>query len=337
MMNKYKNLTFSALANKNEEAEDAHSIMHVRPDADAAGSAFSLKRILEAMGKRAYCVCSDELPARLRFLASQESTLVKNLPADFTPKTIISVDVASPSQLGELEALYGERVDIMIDHHKSGIPFADNYIRPGIAATGEIIFELSREMLHRKKIPAITREIDFCIYTAISSDTGCFKYSNVTPDTHRRAAKLLASGIDTAEINRLLFDSKSPEIVQAEKLAMQSLRYFADGKISVVPFSAQMKKDNDLLDEHTETIVDIARSIDGVLVGIAIKQSDRDLTSFRVSFRSNCDINVAEVCMGFGGGGHVRAAGCTIVADDMEEVVQTVASAIEKKIIAAGL
>lgn len=332
MKNKYKKLTFSALANKIEEAVDALIIMHTRPDADAAGSAFSLKLLLEAMGKRAYCICSDELPARLRFLSSQESTLLKNLPADFTPGTVISVDVASPSQLGELEALYGDRIDIMIDHHKSGTPFADNYIRPGIAATGEIIFELSREMLHRKKIPAITKEIDFCIYTAISSDTGCFKYSNVTPDTHRRAAKLLASGIDTAEINRLLFDSKSPEIVQAEKLAMQSLRYFADGRISVVPFSAQMKKDNGLLDEHTETIVDIARSIDGVMVGIAIKQSDKDPTSFRVSLRSNCDVNVAEICMGFGGGGHVRAAGCTIIANDMDEVVEIISSAVAKKI-----
>ncbi len=336
MKNRYKKLTFASLATKLEAAEDALIIMHVRPDADAAGSAFSLKMLLELMGKRAYCVCSDELPARLRFLSSQKSTLVKNLPSDFTPKTIISVDVASPSQLGELEEVFGGKIDIMIDHHKSGTPFADNYIRPGIAATGEIIFELSREMLHRKKINAIPREIDFCIYTAISSDTGCFKYSNVTPDTHRRAAKLLASGIDTAEINRLLFDSKSPEIVQAEKLAMQSLRYFCDGKISVVPFTAKMKKDNNLLDEHTETIVDIARSIDGVMVGIAIKQSDTKPESFRVSLRSNCDINVAEVCMSFGGGGHVRAAGCTIIANDIEEVIATIAGAIEKKITAEG-
>lgn len=332
MKNKYKKLTFAALANRLETAEDALIIMHVRPDADAAGSAFSLKRLLELMGKRAFCVCSDELPARLRFLSSQESTLYKNLPADFTPKTIISVDVASPSQLGELEEVLGKRVDVMIDHHKSGTPFADNYIRPGIAATGEIIFELSREMLHRKKITEIPREIDFCIYTAISSDTGCFKYSNVTPDTHRRAAKLLASGIDTAEINRLLFDSKSPEIVQAEKLAMQSLRYFCDGKISVVPFSAEMKRENGLLDEHTETIVDIARSIDGVMVGIAIKQSDKEPESFRVSLRSNCDVNVAEICMGFGGGGHVRAAGCTITAKDIDEVVELISSAVAKKI-----
>ena len=332
MKNKFKKLTFSALATKIEEACDVLIIMHVRPDADAAGSAFSLKLLLEAMGKRAYCVCSDELPARLRFLSSQDSTLVENLPADFTPKTVISVDVASSSQLGELEAVYGNKIDIMIDHHKSGTPFADNYIRPGIAATGEIIFELSREMLHRKKIPSISKEIDFCIYTAISSDTGCFKYSNVTPDTHRRAAKLLASGIDTAEINRLLFDSKSPEIVQAEKLAMQSLLYFCSGKLSVVPFSSKMKKDNNLLDEHTETIVDIARSIDGVLVGVAIKQSDKDPTSFRVSLRSNCNINVAEICMSFGGGGHVRAAGCSITAASMDEVVNIIASAVAEKI-----
>ena len=332
MKNKFKKLTFSALATKIEEACDVLIIMHVRPDADAAGSAFSLKLLLEAMGKRAYCVCSDELPARLRFLSSQDSTLVENLPADFTPKTVISVDVASSSQLGELEAVYGNKIDIMIDHRKSGTPFADNYIRPGIAATGEIIFELSREMLHRKKIPSISKEIDFCIYTAISSDTGCFKYSNVTPDTHRHAAKLLASGIDTAEINRLLFDSKSPEIVQAEKLAMQSLLYFCSGKLSVVPFSSKMKKDNNLLDEHTETIVDIARSIDGVLVGVAIKQSDKDPTSFRVSLRSNCNINVAEICMSFGGGGHVRAAGCSITAASMDEVVNIIASAVAEKI-----
>lgn len=332
MKNKYKKLTFAALANKLEAAEDALIIMHVRPDADAAGSAFALKLLLEAMGKRAYCVCSDELPARLRFLSSQDSTLIGNLPKDFMPRTIISVDVASPSQLGELEGVLGDRIDIMIDHHKNGTPFADNYIRPGNAATGEIIFELTREMLHRKRIEAISKETDSCIYAAISSDTGCFKYSNVTPDTHRRAAKLLASGIDTAEINRLLFDSKSPEIVQAEKLAMQSLRYFCSGKLSVVPFTSQMKKENGLLDEHTETIVDIARSIDGILVGVAIKQSDKEPESFRVSLRSNCNINVAEICMSFGGGGHVRAAGCTITAPSVDEAVRIIAEAVAEKI-----
>lgn len=332
MKNGYKRLTFASLADRIEEADDALIIMHTRPDADAAGSAFSLKLLFEAMGKRAFCVCSDELPSRLRFLASQESTKIENLPADFTPKTVISVDVASPSQLGELEGRFEGKIDLMIDHHKNGTPFADNYIRPGIAATGEIIFELSREMLHRKRISNIPKEIDFCIYTAISSDTGCFKYSNVTPDTHRRAAKLLAGGIDTAEINRLLFDSKSPETVQAEKLAMQSLRYFCDGRIAVVPFSAQMKKDNGLLDEHTETIVDIARSIDGVMVGIAIKQSDVNPESFRVSLRSNCDVNVAEICMAFGGGGHVRAAGCTIIAHGMEEVIKIITDAVKEKI-----
>ena len=332
MKNKYKKLTFSALANKLEAAENALIIMHTRPDADAAGSAFSLKLLLEAMGKKAFCICSDELPARLRFLSSQESTLYENIPTDFSPKTVITVDVASPSQLGELEERFASKVDIMIDHHKSGTPFADNYIRPGNAATGEIVYELSREMLHRKKIASVPAEIDYCIYAAISSDTGCFKYSNVTPDTHRRAAKLLASGIDTAEINRLLFDSKSPEIVQAEKLAMQSLLYFCSGKLTVVPFSSKMKKDNGLLEEHIETIVDIARSIDGVLVGVAIKQSDKDLNSFRISLRSNSHINVAEICMSFGGGGHVRAAGCSITASSMDEAVSIIVEAVAKKI-----
>lgn len=332
MYNKFKKLTFSALASKIENCKSALIIMHVRPDADAAGSAFALKKLLALMGKKAFCVCSDELPARLKFLSDQESTLVKNIPADFTYDTVISADVASPSQLGDLEETFGGKIDFMIDHHKMSTPFADYYIRSGNAATGEIVFELTREMLRRKRIESIPQEIDFCIYTAISSDTGCFKYSNVTPDTHRRAAKLLASGIDTAEINRLLFDSKSPEIVSAEKLALQSLRYFADGKISIVPFTAKMKADNNLLDEHTETIVDIARSIDGVLVGAAIKQSDTKLDTFRVSLRSNCQINVAEICQKFGGGGHVRAAGCTVTASSMDEVVNTIAKAIEEKI-----
>ena len=190
---------------------------------------------------------------------------------------------------------------------------------------------MSREMLARGVIKAIPEKMDFCLYAAISSDTGCFKYSNVTPKTHICSAELLKSGIDTAQINRLLFDSKSMEVLAVEKAGFDTLKMFHNGKIAVVFFTYQMKQKLGVLDEHLETLIDVARSVEGVDVAVAIRQPGPEKT-FRVSTRSSNAVDVSAVCAYFGGGGHIRAAGCTIVADCIEHVADLVITEIEKQL-----
>ena len=315
---------------------DSLVVCHVHPDADALGSALALCLLLRAMDCRALCVCQNEIPERLQFLVGdlQESILAENLPPDFTPVQIITVDTASPAQMGTLYDTYRGAVTLMIDHHGMGEMYADGWIKPDAAATGEMVYDLACALVENGAIPSLPDGIERLLYAAISSDTGCFRYSNVTPETHRCAAEILElasrnGSFDPADINHRLFEVKSPKLLLAEKLAFDRLHLFAEGRVGIVDFPISLKQAHGLLDEHLETLVDIPRGMEGVQVAAAVRQTS-DEPVFRVSMRSSCDVDVSAVCATFGGGGHVRAAGCTLRVPSMEAAVNTVAQAISQ-------
>lgn len=327
-------ITFDQILPLLEEEADTLVLFHRNPDADALGSAYALKKVLEALGSRAYCVCSGELPARLRFLlqGEQESVLPESIPEDFDVRRIVSVDSASPSQLDRLYTLYEGRIDLMIDHHENDELYADYaYVRPDAAATGEILFDLVRELARANRLE-ITDEVCIALYAAISSDTGCFRFSNVTPKTHLRAAELTASGIDTAEINRLLFDCKTMEQLRAESAGVSQMELFADGRIAVIGFPYALKAALGLEDAHLETLIDVARSLSGVKLAFCIRQPEAE-GRFRVSARSSCAYDVAELCREFGGGGHAKAAGCTLFATDIVSARELLLKAIDVSLL----
>lgn len=322
-------LTFEELISRISEPKNTLILFHRNPDADAVGSAYALKKILADLGSRAWCVCGEELPPRLEFLADgeQESVLPEQIPEDFAAERIIAVDTASPFQLGRLNELYGDRVDLMIDHHGAGEPYADHYIRPEAAATGEIMFDLVKQ-LATDGLVEIDEALCIDLYAAISADTGGFRFSNVTADTHLRAAELMASGIDSAQINHLLFDCFSMEQLRARAAGISNLQLFADGKIAVITFPYALKAALGLEDHHLSTLVDVARSLEGVMIAISVRQPGTD-GSFHVSMRASCDYDVSAVCARFGGGGHERAAGCTFSAENMEDAVEKLVGAID--------
>ena len=132
-------------------AKNTLILFHVRPDGDAVGSAFALKLLLEAAGSRVWCMCQNEVPQRLAFLSEgiQKSTLPEALPADFAPERIVAVDTASVAQLGDLYERFCGKIDLKIDHHSKGDEYADFFVMEGAAATGEIVFDISREFLKR--------------------------------------------------------------------------------------------------------------------------------------------------------------------------------------------
>ena len=312
-----------------EAPADTLIIFHRNPDADAVGSAFALARVLEQLGSSVHCACEGEVPANLQFLmhGMGESLLADAALSNFEPARIITVDTASLSQMGTLADVYGESVDLMIDHHEGDSPYgAQCYIRSGAAATGEIIFDLTRQLANDEKI-AIDEEMCICLYAAISGDTGGFRYSNVTPKTHVRAAELVASGIDCAEINRRLFENKTLERLRAQSAAISNMELFANGKIAVVTFPYALKAALGLDDEDLGALVDIPRSLAGVEVALCIRQSLPE-GRFRVSARSNGAYDVAALCRQFEGGGHAKAAGCTVRADDMAQAMHRIVSAI---------
>ncbi len=335
-MSNYQKLTLSETAARIRGGVDTLVIFHRHPDGDAIGSGFALKGLLELMGCTVLCSCDDEIPERLAFLVEGYPNSIKaeNIPADFNPAQIITVDTASPAQVGMQYDRYAGRIDLMIDHHERGEMYADGWVDGGASSAGELIYRLSRELLRTGRIPAIPVEVDRLLYAAISSDTGCFRYSNASPAAHRAAAALLESGFDTcglsaADINHRLFGVKSHKLLLAEKLGFERLHLFADGKIGIVDMPMSVKHRYELTDEHLETLVDVARGLQGVKVAAAIRQP-ADEGVYRVSMRSSCHVDVAAICASFGGGGHVKAAGCTITCDDgIEAVVEMVAKALE--------
>lgn len=319
----YKNFSFSEVCDILCEKKNTLIVFHARPDGDAIGSAFSLRLILQAIGMRAYCICETEIPRRLAFLTKgiQESLLEASIPEDFEIERVISVDTASPSQLGMLQEKYCGRVELMIDHHGNGIRYADGIIVPDAAAAGEIIFDIAKELVKQGKLKEINSAIALPIYAAISSDTGGFRYSSTSPQTHIRAAELIETGIDAADVNRRLFECKSYLQTRAETLGFENLHLYDDGKIAIIEFPYTLKAANNLEDEHLETLIDVARSVEGVEIAVALRQP-RDKACFRCSVRSNYDFDVSVVCAELGGGGHKRAAGCSIDAENIHAATE---------------
>lgn len=326
-----KDISLETIADIISETEKAIILFHERPDGDAIGSAFALKLLIEALGGKAYCLSGDEIPDRLRFLTCgiQESTLEDSLPSGFVGAKVIAVDCGSASQVGKL---YGEFTpELSIDHHGTSQRFADGCTDTSAAATAEMIYDIGFILLNKGKISSLPPRFAECVYAGISSDTGCFRFSNATPSTHKKAAELIALGIDSADINHRLFSSKTRLMMIAEAESVKKLRTYADGKIAVVAFNADEIRELGIKRENFDAFIEVARSLEGAEIAISVRRSDGD-TGCRVSMRSASDVNVAEICAVFGGGGHVRAAGCTVNTEDVEEAVRLIVAETERRI-----
>ena len=299
-------------------------LFHVRPDGDAVGSAFALSLWLAAMGSPAFCLSEDAVPSHLRFLSNglQDSTDIADLPVAFKNARVISVDTAAPAQLGKLYDAYADRITLMIDHHGKGTPYADYLVCPAAAAAGEIVYDLIAAS--GVEMPPRSAEL---LYAAISADTGCFRFSNTTKETHLRAAALVETGIDTAEINRRLFDSKPYKTLLAEKAGFDRLHFYAGGRVAVVTMPYEIKAALVLEEENLSTLIDMARSVAGVDVAASLRQSEPG-GAFRVSMRANAEIDVAAIAAAFGGGGHKRAAGCAVNAGTASEAEEQLVRAV---------
>lgn len=327
----FRALTLSETVERIERAERVLILFHVNPDGDAAGSAFALRRALCELGKSAWCISASEVPERLTFtmLDSQSSSKKENMPKDFNSDLIVSVDTASPSQLGELYDEYKGKIDIMIDHHAKGTVYADNYIIPGASSCGEVLCAVLDLLFERagKKMPYRVSEL---IYTALSADTGCFRYNNTSPSAHILAARLVGEGIDSADINHRLFGMKTLKQMQVEHAGFERMNFYLGGRIAIITFPYDLKNQYGATDENLETLIDVARCVKGVEVAAVIKQPTEE-NRFRISMRSSCDFDVSEICAHYGGGGHERAAGCTLSSDSILAAEMTVVVAVEHK------
>ena len=318
-------MSFSALSAKDAVntllgLDDIIVLMHKNPDADTVGTGVALVRVLHALGKRAELAPAEKIPERLAFL-------VKDAPiaASLTGKAPVAVDIASPPQMGDLRTAIGE-VKLMIDHHEVGEPFAPYYIKKGASSAAEVLVDLIDELASQKKL-TLTKDIAEPLFAAISSDTGSFKYSSVTPTTLRVAARLMECGIDHAYIAHKLFSEKTETQIRAEGYVARKIKTLLDGKIA---YATHTKEERDAIgatEEDFERAVDIVRELRGVKVAFVVRKTDRG--GIRASLRS-VGPDVASVAKKLGGGGHVLAAGCSPETADVNEAVKMITDELVK-------
>lgn len=288
------------------ERDNFNIFLHASPDGDTVGSGFALCTALRRLGKKANVLCSDEIPKSYSFITDGYVSW------DFEPETLVSVDVADAKLLGKHEQK-GSEILLSVDHHGLNREFAKyTFVDASAAANCENILKL---------LKAINVEIDSyiaaCIYTGISTDTGCFKYSNTSPESHIMAAEMMGYGIDFSEINRIMFDTKTRGRMKIEGRLMEQMKFFFDGKAAFIAVTEQMKREAGVSDDDLEGITSMPRKVEGVLVGVTFREKENGV--FKISVRTHAPVDAAEICRKFGGGGHNRAAGCAVEGMTLEQ------------------
>ena len=273
---------------------------HVSPDGDALGSTLALKMALEKAGKKVTVMVDDDVPKAFGFLP-QINCFVKPANGEVVEADLLVVlDASSLDRIGKVAQAVKAKAIANIDHHISNTQFADYlYLNTEAAATAEILCNLVEKL-------GITPDKDLatCLYTGIYTDCGSFRYANTTPGTMRAAAKLLEYGARPNEISDALGTNTRANIEMLGKV-LQTLAFYNDGKISTL----EINRDLYDKDVNTDNFISFARYIEGVDVAVLFKAVEPAVT--RVSMRSQ-DTDVAAIALSFGGGGHVRAAGCTV-------------------------
>ena len=310
-----KQITLNKAASLLKEHDNFKILTHSYPDGDCLGSGYALAFILRKMGKKANVAVDGNLPSKFTYL-------VRNYEEqDFVPEYIVSVDVAAPQLLGESVMRGVDHIDLCIDHHGTNSLEADyRYVDSTAAAAAEIIWQLTQLMRVE-----FDEDIAAGIYTGISTDTGCFVYTNTTPQTHHIAASVMPF-CNWREINNINFVIKTRAKVKMERMIYKTMEFYADGQIAVVYTTLAMCEAMGTGDDEMEGLANIPRRIEGVKMGITMREKAGGV--FKISVRTNDDVDAAEFCKQFGGGGHPAASGCSIEGD-LETVKKILIDAAE--------
>lgn len=289
-----------------EKAESIAIFPHISADGDAIGSSLALGLALINAGKKVAIYIEETIPNVYEFLPGVELAAFYN-EMDEVMDVNIALDTGDVGRLASrAEAFFKAPVTINIDHHVTNTNFGQlNFVDALSASTGEIVYKLISQMKLK-----IDTAIAMCLYTAIVTDTGGFRYQNTTAETHRIAAELLTTGVDVGEISQRLFDNTTFEKLKLTQKSIELLELYENSKIAVVSLTLEDIMSIGAKDEDCDGIVNIGRSIEGVEVSVLIKEKSSN--EVRVNLRSKTFVDVSEVAAAFGGGGHKRAAGCTV-------------------------
>ena len=290
-------LTLKETAAKIKSAEKFLVTAHINPDGDALGSTLAMCPALRQLGKIAQIYIDDKLPTNLNFLPHLEEIKRPAENEKFDADLIIVIDT-SPDRIGNIKNLTDAPI-LNIDHHVTNKNEVDDlYLDSTAAAACEIIFQLCKELEIK-----ITRDIATCLYTGIATDTGFFNYSNTTPKTFRIAAELVEFGVNPNYISEQV-ERRTLNDVKVMTAALQTMQIYFGGKVAGLFIDAELAK----IVDTTEGLIDLIRVIDTVEVAFVLTYKEENI--IRASFRSK-GVNVSEIAQKMGGGGHIRAAGCT--------------------------
>ena len=308
-------MEFKELKKFFEEHDNYLILTHKSPDGDTLGSGFALCGVLRDMGKKANVVNNENLPVRYIFL--YDGYYVQ----EFEIETVVAVDIADEKLLGSRLAKYEGKIDLCIDHHISNTRYAKELVLDAKAsAAALVLFEF-----FKSQGIAISDQQARCLYTGIATDTGCFKDENTTPKAHMAAAELMQYNINFSQINRKMFDIKSKQRLKVEEMMISEMEYYFDDRCSMICLTSQMMQESGAEPAEFDGLASIPLTVEGVVIGITIKQRHENV--FKLSVRTTEEMDASTFCCKFGGGGHIRAAGCEIEGT-LEEVKQKVIAAV---------
>ena len=275
-------------------------LTHRRPDGDTIGSAAALCRGLRQLGKTAFVLTNEQFTPRF-------GPFLDGLTCDALPAgaTVISADIASEGLLS-FDAVRLQLMPVCaVDHHGSNSLACPKLVEADKAACGEIVYAVLTELG-----VTVTKQIAECLYTAISTDTGCFKFSNTTANTHRTAAALIAAGADVYPINKLFFDTKSFARLRLEAKLTDTMEFYAGGAVGVCMMPKSLLAEFTVTEDDLDSISGFARSIEGVRIGVMIREVEDGLG--KISLRTEAPYDASAICQRLGGGGHAAAAGASV-------------------------
>lgn len=292
-------------------------LTHIRPDGDTLGCAAALCRMLRSLGKTAAVLPNDRTSAGY-------APYLTGLWADegYRPDTVVTVDIAAESMFTPNANFYLDRVDLAIDHHINGGMFSPRRcVYPERAACGEIVYEIA------VALDQLTPEVALPLYVAVSTDTGCFAFSNTTEETHRVAAELIATGIDFRAANKRHFRTKSKRRIAMEGELLRGLDFFNDDHVVFLTISRSMIDRLHLDEDDLDNVASLGSQIEGVDCAITLRQQENG-EDWKASVRTTEWLNAADLCKIFAGGGHAEAAGCILHGMELSHVKQAMSSAV---------
>lgn len=305
-MAKAKSISLKSLVQKIGKAKTFLIATHENPDGDGIGSILALAEGLKQKGKKVHLYIKDPVPKMYHYLPKHK--LIKTR----IPKNG-KYDLSFIVDLGELERVGPDFINhpgrgetISLDHHARGEHNADfNFCLPKQASSGEVIFKVLKAMKAK-----ITKPMATCMYTAMVTDTGSFKYSNTTQETFAIAAELMKQKVDVWEVAFNCFESSSPGRIDYLKRVLNTLEVHKNGKIAWIHLKQKDLKASGAAPDEAEGFINYPRSVEGVEVALAFKEQSPG--KYKMSFRSKDYVDVAAIANKFDGGGHIRASGCRV-------------------------